>query len=89
MIPRLKPARFRAEQLFQPQSMAILGVETALGEAAMRNMLAAGFKGVILPVGRDQAVQGVLAYPDVASLPVAPSLAIIATGPDAVAPALL
>ena len=49
----------------------------------MRNMLAAGFTGAVLPVGTGLgAVNGVLAYPDVPSLPVVPDLGVIATRPD-------
>ncbi len=92
-MPLVRPAssgRFHAEQLFHPDSVAVIGAGTELGATVMQNMLAAGFCGAVLPVGeRLQAVGGVLAYPHIAALPVAPSLGVIATDPDGVAPALL
>jgi len=92
-MPLIRPAssgRFRAEHLFRPDSVAVIGAGTELGGRVMQNMLAAGFQGAVLPVGeRLQAVGGVLAYPDIAALPVAPSLGVIATDPAGVAPALL
>ena len=82
--------RFRPSQLFRPESVAVVGAGTVLGGLVMQNMLGAGFKGAILPVQPGvAAVGGVLAYPDVAALPVAPDLAVIATEPGSVAPALL
>ena len=92
-MPLIRPAsvgRFSPSKLFRPESVAVLGVDTALGKQVMANLLGAGFKGAILPVlPGGGAVGGVLAYPDVATLPVAPDLAVIATGPEGVAPALL
>jgi len=91
-MPLTRPApsgRFHAEQLFRPQSVAVVGAGTELGRTVMQNMLAAGFRGPVLPVGEGLgAVNGVLAYPDVASLPSAPSLGVITTDPGGVAPAL-
>lgn len=90
LIPRVQPGRFHVEALFRPESVAIIGAGTELGGTVMQNMLGAGFRGAVLPVGEGLgAAHGVLAYPDVAALPVAPSLGVIATGPDGVAPALL
>ena len=89
LIPRAQSGRFHVEHLFRPESVAIIGAGTELGGTAMRNMLGAGFTGAVLPVGQGLgAVGGVFAYPDIASLPVAPSLGVIATEPDAVAGAL-
>ncbi len=92
-MPLIRPAsvgRFSPSKLFRPESVAVLGVDTALGKQVMANLLGAGFKGAILPVlPGGGAAGGVLAYPDVATLPVAPDLAVIATGPEGVAPALL
>ena len=55
----------------------------------MRNLLEGGFLGPIMPVnpGRN-AVAGVLAYPNVASLPITPEMAIICT-PPATIPSLI
>jgi acyl-CoA synthetase (NDP forming)/RimJ/RimL family protein N-acetyltransferase len=80
------------DQLFNPESIAVLGATNAprkVGHAIMRNLLAAGFEGPILPVNPNRpSVCGVLAYPDVEHLPITPSLAIIATPADTV-PGLL
>ena len=71
----IRPAasgRFHAERLFRPDSVAVIGAKTELGGTVMQNMLAAGFRGAVLPVvERAGAVNGVLAYPDVAALPCA------------------
>ena len=83
MLTRALPGRFHPEALFRPKSVAVLGAQTPAGAQVMRNMLAAGFKGAVLPVGTGLAsVSGVLAYPAIADLPLAPDLAVICT-PDA------
>jgi acetyltransferase len=80
-MPLLRPTgsgRFRPDALFRPASVAVIGAGTAAGRQVMANMLAAGFKGAVLPVGADLgAVAGVFAYPDIAALPVAPDLAVL------------
>jgi hypothetical protein len=44
------------------------------------NLIEGGFKGPVMPVNPDQqSVSGVLAYKDIASLPVVPDLAILTT----------
>jgi acetyltransferase len=51
----------------------------------MHNVLTGGFNGPVLPVNpKYEAVAGVLAYRDVASLPIAPDMAIICTPPATV-----
>jgi acetyltransferase len=76
------------ESLVRPSSVAVVGASDrpgSVGAVVMRNLLAGGFDGPILPVNPGRAaVAGVLAYPDVESLPVAPELAVIATPADAV-----
>lgn len=71
------------EALLRPKSIAVLGASIKPGRAGylmMRNLLAGGFSGPVLPVTpKYKAVSGVLAWPDVASLPFAPDLAIICT----------
>ena len=84
----LSSGRFRPEALFRPQSVAVLGASSPAGVQVMGNLLAGGFKGAILPVtGQGKsgvtAISGVLAYPDIASLPIAADLAILcADEPD-------
>jgi acetyltransferase len=79
-------------KLFRPQSVAVIGASDkphSVGAALMANVLQAGFAGPVLPVNpRAATVRGVKAYGDVASLPVTPDLAVIATPPDTV-PALI
>ncbi|HEX7035490.1 MAG TPA: bifunctional acetate--CoA ligase family protein/GNAT family N-acetyltransferase [Pseudomonadales bacterium] len=76
------------EYLFEPRSVALIGASKrpgSVGSVIARNLFGSGFDGPVLPVHpRHQSVQGVLAYPDVASLPVVPDLAIIATPPATV-----
>jgi len=73
------------ERLFEPRSIAVLGASNTphrVGNVIMRNLLEGGFSGPIMPVNpKYRAVAGVLSYPDVASLPETPDLAIIATPP--------
>jgi acetyltransferase len=71
------------EALLRPKSIAVLGASDKPGRAGylmMRNLLAGGFNGPVLPVTPAyRAVCGVLAYVDVASLPITPDLAILCT----------
>ncbi len=80
------------DALFRPQSIAVVGASNrgnTVGAVAMRNLLGSGFEGPVMPVNPEQkAIAGVLAYPDVRSLPSAPDLAVICT-PLATAPALV
>jgi acetyltransferase len=81
---RPRPAgRFAPAALFHPESVAVIGAGTPVGAEVMRNLRDGGFKGAVLPVDPAQrAVAGVLAYPTVADLPVAPDLAAIADPRD-------
>ncbi|WP_374447512.1 GNAT family N-acetyltransferase [Stella sp.] len=76
------------DRLLAPASVALIGASTqpnSVGQVTARNLLQGGFKGPILPVNpRHTAIEGVLAYPSVAALPIAPDLAVIATPPDTV-----
>lgn len=76
------------EALFRPTSVAVIGAServNSVGAVVMRNLLAGSFAGPIMPVNpRHQAVHGVFTYPDVASLPVTPDLAVICTPPQTV-----
>lgn len=70
------------DRLFKPQSIAVIGASTdpqKAGHVVIRHLLAGQFKGPILPVSPNKAIAGVLAYPDIASLPLSPDLAIICT----------
>jgi acetyltransferase len=78
--------------IFAPQSVAVIGATErpgSIGRVLMENLVGAGFTGRILPVNPQRAtVLGLAAYPDVASLPIAADLAVIAT-PAATVPALV
>ena len=76
------------DAMFKPRSVALVGAsrrQGSLGAVLARNLLTGGFQGPILPVHPEaQAIGGIMAYPDVASLPLTPDLAVIATGPASV-----
>ena len=76
------------DKMFRPRSVAVIGATDkpkSVGFALMHNLLRAGFSGPILPVNpRAAAVHGIMAYKDIASLPLTPDLAVIATPPDTV-----
>ncbi len=76
------------EFFFQPKSIALIGAATrpkSVGAVIAENLLLGGFKGPIMPVNpRNISVNGVLAYPNVKSLPITPDLAIICTPPETV-----
>lgn len=76
--------------LFQPRSIAVVGASNrprSVGLALMKNLTGAGFKGSIYPVNPNEtAAAGLACLGDVALLPEAPDLAVIATPPDTVAP---
>lgn len=71
------------EALLRPKSIAVIGASAKperAGYLMMRNLLAGGFNGPVMPVTpAHKAVCGVLAWPNVASLPFAPDLAVICT----------
>jgi acetyltransferase len=80
------------ESLFQPSSIALIGASDqphSLGTVILRNLQSAGFKGPILLVNpKRPRIGGQLVWPDVASLPGVPDLAVICT-PAATVPALI
>ncbi|MGD2460341.1 peptidyl-lysine N-acetyltransferase PatZ [Escherichia coli] len=71
------------EALLRPKSIAVIGASmkpNRAGYLMMRNLLAGGFNGPVLPVTPAwKAVLGVLAWPDIASLPFTPDLAVLCT----------
>jgi acetyltransferase len=76
------------EFLFRPKSIAVIGAsdrQASVGATVVRNVLAGGFSGPIYPVNVHRAeIAGQRAYRDVASLPEAPDLAVVATPPATV-----
>lgn len=69
--------------LFSPRSIALIGASerpASLGSVLLRNLLQGGFGGPIWPVNpKRSTVLGLSAWPNLASLPAAPDLAIICT----------
>ncbi len=78
--------------IFMPTSIALIGASNrphSIGAVAADNLRLAGFDGPIMPVNPKHAsVAGTLAYPNVASLPLTPELAVICT-PAAAVPGLI
>jgi acetyltransferase len=76
------------DAIFHPKSVALIGASPrphSVGLVAAHNLLEGGFAGAIMPVTPSHdAVAGLLAYRDVASLPMVPDLAVICTPPETV-----
>ena len=74
--------------LFKPKSVALIGASKrpgSVGALVARNLFRSGFDGPVMPVNpKHGAIEGVLTYPDVASLPLVPDLAVIGTPPETV-----
>jgi acetyltransferase len=64
------------DAIFHARSVALIGASNrsnSVGLVTLRNMLAGGFAGQILPVNpKHEEVVGQRCYPDVASLPITP-----------------
>jgi acetate---CoA ligase (ADP-forming) len=69
------------EELFRPASVAVVGASNRpgkVGTSLFRNMLSAGYQGVVYPVNPSwKSVSGVRCYPDLRSLPEAPELGVV------------
>ena len=88
LLRRKPTGRFSPAALFHPESVAVIGAATDVGLEVMENLRTSGFKGAVLPIDPSvRAVAGVLAYPSVDALPVAPDLAVMAD-PDSVTAAV-
>lgn len=74
--------------LFNPSSVALVGASIrpqTVGAVATRNIHSAGFQGDIYLVNpRRSEIDGHACFADIASLPKAPDLAVIATPPESV-----
>jgi acyl-CoA synthetase (NDP forming) len=72
--------------LLSPRSIAVLGASsdpTRIGGRPIAYLKAQGFQGAIYPVNPNRAeVQGLQAFPSVASLPETPDVAIVAVGAE-------
>jgi len=80
------------DNIFKPASIALIGASDkphGVGSVTAQNLLNGGFPGPIWFVNpRPQNIEGIKVYPDVASLPSAPDLAVICT-PAATVPGLI
>ena len=80
------------DSIFKPGSIALIGASDrphSVGSVTAQNLLNGGFSGPIWFVNpRPQNIEGITVYPDVASLPGAPDLAVICT-PAATVPGLI
>lgn len=80
------------ESLFQPASVAVIGASDrpgSVGAVVLANLRRGGFKGPVWAVNKHHGtVDGAPAWPDVASLPGVPALAVICT-PAQTVPALV
>src|SRR5262249_35352461 len=75
------------DKLFQPQTVALIGASErpgSVGAVVAGNLRRAGFAGELMFVNRHLAsLDGMPAYPDIASLPRRAGLAVTAPRPDA------
>jgi acetate---CoA ligase (ADP-forming) len=69
------------EALFSPRTLAVVGAtnrQGSVGLAVFRNLLDAGFQGVLYPVNpKAKSIQGVKAYPTVSDIPDDIDLAVV------------
>ncbi|HZY70057.1 MAG TPA: acetate--CoA ligase family protein [Thermoplasmata archaeon] len=76
-------------ELFSPRSVAVVGASNrvgSVGHALFRNVLSAGFSGVVYPVNPSwQSVSGVRCYRSVRRLPDRPDLGVVIVPAPAVA----
>ena len=76
------------DHLFRPKAIAVIGASNrpkSIGSVVMKNLLNGGFAGPVLPINpKYNAIAGVLAYPNLTSMPISPDLAIICTPPNTI-----
>jgi len=72
---------FNLDKIFKPRRVALIGIGAAAadrGQRVLSNLLGGGFRGIVYPVSNEvESVTGVPTYPDLASLPRTPDLAVI------------
>jgi acetyltransferase len=76
------------DAIFRPRSVALIGASNrpgSVGRVTADNLLTGGLDGPIMPVNpKHTSIAGVLCYPDIASMPLVPDLAVICTPPETV-----
>jgi acetyltransferase len=89
---QMNPGAHSLDPLFHPKSVAVFGATERTGHVGsilIRNLLATSFNGVVFPINpKRHSVHGVYCYPNLASVPSAVDLAVIAT-PAPTVPALV
>jgi acetate---CoA ligase (ADP-forming) len=77
------------EELFEPKSVAVIGASNraqSVGASLFRNILTAGYQGVVYPVNPSwKSVSGVRCYPTVSALPETPDLGVVIVPAERVA----
>jgi acetyltransferase len=80
------------DKIFKPERVAVIGASdnpSSVGYNVLHNMIGTGFKGAVYPINpKRESVQSVPAFPDLASLPKTPDLAVICT-PSTTVPTLI
>src|ERR1700756_1357091 len=78
------------DRLFTPRSVALIGATPrpgSVGAVVARNLRRAGFAGELMLVDpHHRTIEGLSVYPDLASAPQTPDLAVIVTPPETVPP---
>src|SRR5579862_2492988 len=73
---------------FKPKSVAVIGAterEGHVGRTVLWNLISSPFGGTVYPVNsKRSSVLGIRAYPDVATLPEPPELAVVVTPAETV-----
>jgi len=76
------------DKIFRPRRIALIGTSgesAGLGLSVLRNLLGAGFQGVIYVIDPDrESIEGVPTYPSLSSLPRLPDLAVICSAAQSV-----
>jgi acetyltransferase len=64
------------DRIFRARRVAVIGADAGPeGRTVLRNLLSADFPGVVYPIDpQREAINGIPAFPDLASLPHAPDL---------------
>jgi acetyltransferase len=74
------------DRIFRARRVAVIGADAGPeGRTVLRNLLSADFPGVVYPIDpQREAINGIPAFPNLASLPHAPDLALICGAAEAV-----
>lgn len=79
IVPRLAPGRFVLDSLYRPQSLALIGAETATGAQIMANLALSGFNGTLRAVRQASDLTGPIDLAVIAAEAVIPAMEALAT----------